>query len=158
HKWSDNSGVSWSSWVDLGAPDGHPLYGTPALVSDYAGRLYVVSSSADGGVWLKTYNQGWSGWSRIAGQDNYGYICQGDTCYQTISQPVITSWGPGRLDLFSFAYPNTIGHQFETRLLHTWADNSSWSGQWEDLGPTPTDTVNILYPPAAVSWSPGRID
>src|SRR5262249_23459281 len=69
HRWSDDGGASWSSWADLGAPSGHPLQGSPAVVSDYPGRLYVISLSDDG-FWQNMYNQGsWSGWTRIAGHE-----------------------------------------------------------------------------------------
>ncbi len=154
HKWSDDGGASWSTWVDLGAPDGHRLYSRPALVSDYAGRLHVIVQSS--GLWQITYNQGWSGWTKVPGQD---LIHIGGIYYDTrVLDPVITSWAPGRLDLFAFGWQIADGQEFVTRLLHTWTDNLSWSGQWEDLGPVPVDNVNTLFPPAAVSSGPGRID
>jgi hypothetical protein len=58
-----------------------------------------------------------------------------------------------------------IGVNSETldqAVLHTWADNSSWSGQWDIVGagslglvPLRADIPNSL---GAVSWGTGRID
>lgn len=58
------------------------------------------------------------------------------------SSPAISSWGPGRLDVFVRRSDNAIWHKsFENR----WSD-------WESLG------GSLSSDPAAVSWGPGRID
>ena len=58
------------------------------------------------------------------------------------SGPTVSSWAPGRLDVFARGTDNS--------LCHKWYDGN-WSG-WESLGGVLTSD------PAAVSWSLGRID
>jgi len=58
------------------------------------------------------------------------------------SNPAITTWAPGRLDLFYMSSKGT--------LLHRWFQNT-WSPE-EDLG------GNLTSQPTAVSWQSGRID
>src|SRR5215475_4529895 len=43
HRWSDNNGASWSAWNSLGAPNGFPLAGTPAAISDGYEDIYVMA-------------------------------------------------------------------------------------------------------------------
>jgi len=57
--------------------------------------------------------------------------------------PAVSSWGPGRLDLFVRGY--------DYALWHISIDNGV-VGQWESLG------GYLIYAPAAVSWGVGRID
>ncbi len=159
HRWSDDGGNSWYPWTDLGAPSGHTLQGTPTMVSDYPGRLYVISSS-DNGLWQNMYNQGaWSGWTRTPGQSDAGVICLGDPtsgpCFSPGGSPTVASWAPGRLDLFELAYstdgPNDI------TVIHTRQDNYSWTGNWEPVGSL-GNGFPLQGAPAAVSWGWGRID
>ena len=58
------------------------------------------------------------------------------------SGPSVSSWAPGRLDVFARGTDNSLSHK--------WYDNN-WSG-WESLGGT------LRSDPAAVSWALGRID
>src|SRR4029077_11020945 len=58
------------------------------------------------------------------------------------SDPAITTWAPGRFDLFYLSSTGT--------LLHRWFQNT-WSAE-EDLG------GRLTSAPAAVSWQSGRID
>jgi len=161
HKWSDDDGVSWSSWANLGTPGGtYHFVGTPAMVSDGVGRLNVfartfIPSSGTGELWYNTYNNGtWSGWHHIPGEAASGLICISRfDCYdynQFPSDAAVSSWGPGRLDVFVNA--TRIADNSRV-LLHTWADNSTFSGTWEVLG-----SGLMQGNPAAVSWGPGRVD
>ena len=59
------------------------------------------------------------------------------------SEPAVSSWAPGRLDVFARGTDNA--------LLHRWYGNNAWSG-WESLGGV------LASAPAAVSWADGRID
>jgi len=59
------------------------------------------------------------------------------------SQPAVSSWGPGRLDVFARGSGNS--------LQHRWLSAGSWSA-WENVGGVLTSE------PAAVSWSAGRLD
>src|SRR5262249_57024619 len=128
---------------------GHTLEGTPALVSDGVGRLSVLAES-DNGLWQKTYNVGWSGWFRVPGQSSTGIICVSDfLCFTLLSSPAVASWGPGRMEVFL----NGSGTDGSISLLHSWADNYTWSGRWERLG-----TGLMQGAPGAVSWGSGRTD
>jgi hypothetical protein len=62
---------------------------------------------------------------------------------QLVSHPSVTTWGPGRLDVFAQGGDGS--------LQHVWYANNGWT-QWESLGGTLTSA------PAAVSWASGRID
>jgi hypothetical protein len=60
-----------------------------------------------------------------------------------VTSPVsVSSWSPGRLDVFARSSRGT--------LAHTWS-NGSFSA-WEDLG------GGIVGGPTAISWYPGRVD
>lgn len=77
-----------------------------------------------------------------------GGFCAMSTHYRSIggdatSAPAVSSWAPGRLDVFAKGADNGLAHQ--------WFDGASWSG-WESLGGT------LASQPAAVSWGTGRID
>ena len=61
---------------------------------------------------------------------------------QLTSGPGVSSWGVGRLDLFSRGTDNS--------LIHKWYNNGWYN--WESLGGI------ITSEPAAVSWGNGRID
>jgi hypothetical protein len=76
-----------------------------------------------------------------------GRWCAWDTLMPALSggvtsAPAITSWAPGRLDVFA--------RSGSGRLAHTWSTGAF--ATWEDLG------GGLLGAPAAVSWSAGRID
>jgi len=60
------------------------------------------------------------------------------------SDPDISSWGPGRLDVFARGVDNSLWHKW-------WYNLSGWSG-WENLG------GNLASGPSAVSWGLNRID
>jgi hypothetical protein len=81
----------------------------------------MLDGDASGGA-------GWSGWESLGGILTSG--------------PAVTSWAPGRLDVFVRGTDNA--------LWHKWFSNG-WSG-WESLGGVLTSD------PAAVSWGPNRID
>jgi len=59
-----------------------------------------------------------------------------------VQDPTVSSWAPGRLDVF------TTGT--DTALHHLWF-SAGWHS-WESLGGSLTSS------PAAVSWDAGRID
>src|SRR5262249_17030073 len=135
HKWSDNpdNPNSWSDWTSLGHPVGHVLFSTPAVVSDGVGRINFFAWGDDG-LYRNTYNDNngsWSSWIKVPGQNSQGLICDiggFSGCWLVSSSPAVASWGPGRMDLLLYAH---IGGA--NALLHTWADNHSWSGRWEIL-------------------------
>lgn len=61
----------------------------------------------------------------------------------TTVEPAISSWGPGRLDVFERATDNVLYHRAFSA--------TQWLG-WESLG------GNLASGPSAASWEPGRID
>ena len=73
---------------------------------------------------------GWSGWDSRG-----GYVT---------SAAGISSWAPGRLDLFA------RGGDYQ--LYHKWYDDGPGWSAWEPLG------GSLTTGPAAVSWADGRID
>jgi hypothetical protein len=163
HRWSDDNGASWSAWNSLGAPNGLPLAGTPAAVSDGAEHIYVMAvapipgSNLYSGVWYNTaYSHGasWNGWALVPGQ-NTPLICTNppNNCFAPISSPSLSSWGAGRVDLFVTG----LGDNSQGQIIHTWADNDLWSGTWDALG-APGAGLMPNEAPAAISWAPGRID
>ena len=70
-----------------------------------------------------------------------------------ISAPAVTSWGPGRLDVFARGL-DTTGKD-TNRLAHRVFADGHWQ-RWNDLGILPGDSD--IGGPAAVSWGSGRID
>jgi hypothetical protein len=163
-QWSDDHGSAWSAWAALptfpNSVNGENLFGTPAVVSDGAGRLTVVSLTTWGALVSDTSTGGaWSGWTLMPGViAGTGYVfghvsISGNTYSIEDRLPTLTSWGPGRMELFIFGTNVTTG---DGVLLRTWADNYSWSGRWETLG-TGMRSDDYTHP-AAVSWGPGRDD
>ena len=69
HKWTTNSGTTWSGWKSLG---GQVAAGTgPAACSWGAGRLDVFVQGTDGALWHKwSTNNGatWSKWESLGGK------------------------------------------------------------------------------------------
>jgi hypothetical protein len=176
HRWSDDGGATWSAWASLPNPPNDTFDSAPAIVSDGVARLTVVALDHAGILLTNTYNNGpWSGWSRVPtntcflGQTQPNQTCIpydiiGFTNYYFASPPALTSWGPGRMELFINGLDSGTG---DTVLLHTWSDNYTWSGNWETLGgslttaqTTPGGTIvrSGSWGPTAVSWGPGRDD
>jgi hypothetical protein len=166
HQWSDDHGSTWSAWTNLptfpNRVNGENLFGTPAVVSDGDGILTVVELTTWGSLVTSTYITGanaWSGWTPLPGliagtAFTFGHVSISGNTYSIEDRlPTLTSWGPGRMELFIFGTNVTTG---DGVLLHSWADNYSWSGRWETLG---TGMRSDDYTrPAAVSWGPGRDD
>jgi hypothetical protein len=162
HRWSDDNGATWSAWTSLGAPNGLPLGGTPAAVSDGYEQIYVLAvspipgSNLYGGVWYNTaYSHGasWNGWARVPGQNTPLICTTPSNCLAPISSPSASSWGAGRVDLFVAA----LDDNSQVQIIHTWADNDLWSGTWDALG-APGAGVMPNEAPTAISWVTGRID
>jgi len=125
---------------NLGKPSGSvALTGTPAAVSwgNSSDRIDAFARGSDNALWHKSYTSsgGWSGWDSLGGTL---------TC-----DPTVSSWGSGRLDVFTCDTSNHLAHKY-------W-NGSSWSS-WEG-GATIADYGQTLTSaPAAVSWGSGRID
>jgi Repeat of unknown function (DUF346) len=62
-----------------------------------------------------------------------------------VSDPEISTWGSGRLDVFGRGADNTLQHRWHE------SPGAGWSG-WENLGGALASGVG------SVSWAPGRVD
>jgi len=155
--WSNDEGATWAGDTGLGSNGSNTSFtGTPAVVSIGVGQLSVIARDTNKTLWDDTFSGPWSGWTVIPGVSGSGVICIGGNiilpsfdCYEVNSDPAVASWGPGRMDLFV----NALDANGGIALLHTWADNGTWSGNWEVLG----DGL-MQGNPAAVSWGTGRVD
>jgi hypothetical protein len=154
HIWSDDNGQTFSGWhaMPVNIRNGcnfFSTYGngyqitfseTPAVISDRPGRFYVVAREFSGALIDNVYTegQGWSGWCGIPNQGMWDHD----------ESPALASWGPGRVDLFVNKFIDG-----GKALMHTWAENGVWSGNWVKVG-----TGSMTGSPAAASWGPNRID
>ena len=162
HRSSDDGGSNWSDWTAV--PGDYPggFVGGASVVSDQAGRLWLAAKAGDGNIVFNVYtssNDTWRGWAVVAGSKSGdpggAFIETGWYSFQGYrfnwdSYPAMSSWGPGRVELFMNTTRDSDG---AIALLHTWADNGVWSGTWENLG-----TGLMHGSPAAVSWGGGRTD
>lgn len=80
---------------------------------------------------LRSKFNAWGLWENL-GQDGF----------RLTSAPAVSSWAPGRLDVFARGADNALWHKWYA---------GSWSG-WENLG------GGLHSAPAAVSWASDRID
>ncbi len=104
-----------------------------ASVSWGAKRIDVVGRALHGGLFHNSWNgSAWTGWKRLTPD------------LSTSSNPTVTSWGPGGLDVF---VRDEAG-----QLKHGWSDNGGSSWGWE------TFAGQVGGDPTAASWGPGRID
>jgi prepilin-type processing-associated H-X9-DG protein len=95
--------------------------GMLTLTSNGSGSPQSVPLSGSGEAWIRTESLG-------------GSITSG---------PGVSSWGPGRLDVFARGVDNA--------LIHKWYNQNGW-WNWESLGGV------LASDPVAVSWGTGRID
>jgi hypothetical protein len=70
--------------------------------------------------------------------------------------PVVTSWGPGRLDVFAFGREADNGPG--THLLHWWLDQPYNQNTWANEVLQTSETEGFLDSPCVVSWGPQRLD
>jgi len=163
HRWSDDGGSTWSAWTSLPLlPNGMTFIGTPSAVSDGVTRLEVSGLGSNGKIYTGTYvNGAWIGWSSIPGNHNPWEVADDATLtggsFFFYGDPVLTSWGPGRMDMFVYGgdrHSSVNDGIAPYQLLHTWTENGLWSGHWEALG----GRGQFQGDPAVTSWGPGRTD
>jgi hypothetical protein len=127
------SGRIWGATTEGSVWQTTELLDTNLLISsfgeDETGNLYLAHHSSTAGAIYRITGVGWQNWESLGGV--------------LASGPDVSSWGPGRLDVFVQGTDN--------QLWHRWWDANSWS-DWEPLGGVLTSG------PGAVSWSDGRID
>ncbi len=127
HLWHTSwNGIKWTGWVGLG---GSTVESGPGAVYQGGGQTDVMANLFNHEVshWF-TFGSGWL--SQTLGGNN-------------TSDPDLSSWGSGRLDLFV--------RGSDAALWHRYWNGVSWSG-WESLG------GSMYGGPGAVSWGPNRID
>lgn len=164
HKRSFDEGASWFAWTSAPpAPNGTVFVGTPAVVSEGDGfYLRVFARNNYGLIYSNNYSalgDSWDpSWSLLPAQTLTApgslpvvlNVTNSSEVWIINSDPAVASWGPGRLDVFIVAQSfNSGGYG----LLHTWADNNTWSNKWEVLG-----TGYLQGNPAATSVGPGGVD
>ena len=134
--------------IDLTQADGTATSSVPTA-NGTAGTYTVSASAASGLAANPTFSltnaapppppppAAWSGWSGPQTSPPVGLAAG--------TNPAVTSWAPGRLDLFVEGGDSSLWHRWS-------ADGgASWSG-WENLGGV------LVGGPGAVSWGNNRID
>ncbi len=136
HFWQ--SGTTWFGPQRLAAGSGGDYL--PSVASRGLRRLDVFAVNSAGSLaqfWFD--GSRWHGWAGI-GRGPGG---------AALTQPAaVTSWGPGRLDVFALV---TGGRQ----IAHWWYDAGAWRGL-QGLGTGP-DRIQLTGL-AAASWGTGRLD
>lgn len=91
----------------------------------------VAIRGADQAIWLRGWDgHAWTGWWSVGGQ--------------SVSQPAVASWGPGRLDVFAAAVDGALWHRWWEGAWHPW----EWLGGSLAAGSTP----------AAAATGQGQLD
>ena len=127
--WTPEDGALRATWTWLGG-----YVESVTCASDVPGNVDVAARAFDGGIYHKSLRAGlWSpeySWSKVG-----SVAFAGD--------PVLVSWGPGRLDLFAVSADGSLD----------WSRNSGtgWSG-WNSIG------TGFMGAPAVVCPQPNRID
>jgi hypothetical protein len=173
HRGSNDGGSTWGDWQSVpaavcGENRSLVFFGTPAIVSDQPGRLWLVARGAravagnqgeDLGLWatqkITALGSGWDCWQPLT---DPGSIQIGSVIHNFAgSSPAISSLQPGQLDVFSVMRNRSTG---ALELAHSWII-VPLSYVWYGLGSNPWEilgTGNLQGAPAAVSWAPGRLD
>jgi hypothetical protein len=77
HIWQTSPNNGWSSWSSLEHPGGGQL-STPAVLQDREGRLVVVATTGDGGVWHRRQQAAgrgpWEPWTPLEGPEDARHI------------------------------------------------------------------------------------
>jgi len=138
--WTTPGSLTYSAW-ETPAPAG-VLYGYPssAVVSDITGPILNNVVLGGGGIlYLKMWDNCWSGWNSLGGLPN---------SVSASYSPSGVSWGPARMDLFT---TGSDGNLYTTnfQIFAGWAS-------WKSLG-SPSG-IFLISSPAASSWGLNRLD
>src|SRR5262252_866713 len=150
---ASRTGTAWTSgWSnELGTPPNVLVASLqPAVVWRPDGVLHVFVVGTDGAVWTQRYQNGWSGWTSLAGA-NFG---SGVTAALT---------GSTRLDVFvSGQSDGTVYRRYTMDGGNTWIPAG---GFWESIGKpqqgvmaAAIDGVTRYEAPTAVEWGGGEVD
>lgn len=114
-----------------------------AAVSSQRGQVDVVAKGSDQGLsYARRIGSSWEGWV------NLGRPSDGTLGFRGV--PAITSWAPGRLDVFANTATQTYHRGCESSCMNA----SSWSN-WSGMG-TPSGGIDMGV--AAVAPRSGHID
>jgi hypothetical protein len=139
----------WQPPVSMGKPPGVSTVGSIAVVNN-GGRLDLFAHASDGKIYHRFSNHTtgiptFTPWGQVPGVTL-------STATGNPDRIAVTSWEPGRLDLFWLTSAGNIGHK--------WATGYVWQGQESgDTGvPYLQPTIKVFSNLEAVSARPGRID
>jgi Repeat of unknown function (DUF346) len=117
--------VEHQTWESIGGE----FAGPAALVTPRAGRMDFFGTTPEGTIKHKYWSQ--NGWvpSQLGWEDVKGGPFTG--------APIASSWGPGKLDLWSL--------NREGSLLHASSDDEAPFSDWEDLGGEFSSTPQVVH-------------
>jgi hypothetical protein len=92
---------SWSAWESLGGL----LTSAPAAVSWGAGRIDVFARGEDDGLYCRSFDGSWTEWEGLGGEGLDGSL-------KSELAPAVSSWAPGRLDLFAIGEDDALWHRW----------------------------------------------
>jgi hypothetical protein len=135
-RWTACSGCSWSGWFKPVGDEG-TLASAPAVTSWAPGRIDVVVQGTDGSTYQRDWDtDSWSGgWFNLLAPPVPATMGEHGT---------ITTWAPGRLDVFVRGNNNRLYQNFFT--------NGFWQGWFQ---PTGTEKGTLASAPAADTWTGG---
>ncbi len=138
-RWSGCSGCQWSPWLQPVGADG-VLASPPAVTSWTPGRIDVIVQGTDANFYQRDWDtSAWSGaWQQI-GSPPVGP--------RPAEHATVTTWAPGRLDVF------VRGR--DDKLWQTFLTDGVWPGWFQPPG-TADGTLNAA--PTANAWNGGPSD
>lgn len=131
-RWTACSGCQWSSWLQPVGTDG-TLASSPAVTSWGPGRIDVIVQGTDGNYYWRDWDtSAWSGGWQIIGAPAVPAVAG--------EQAAVTTYGPGRLDVFVrggdnklwqwFMVNNVFSNGFSQPLGATGTLNSAPAADW----------------------------
>ena len=159
-RWIDQGGNGWSAWdpVPMTVSDNRSirLGSDPAAISWNVGRIDLFALGrpatlpARGANLLNhsfTDSGPWGNWESFAAPEGFSFS----------SAPAVSSWGPGRLDVFIICNgPGSNGHLFYKRYSQGWSDSNTPgfdSRGWRDMG-SPSSGFTSDKPQAVFTTPP----
>ncbi|MDQ6945248.1 MAG: hypothetical protein M3256_03015 [Actinomycetota bacterium] len=138
-RWTNCSGCQWSSWLQPVGTDG-TLASPPAVTSWAPGRIDVIVQGTDFNLYERNWDtNAWSGgWQNILSPPVHPV---------TRERATITTWGPGRLDVFL--------RGVDGKLYQDFLANGAWQGWFQPPG---TASGNLNSAPSASAWNGGPTD
>ncbi|KAL9609357.1 MAG: hypothetical protein Q9167_005865 [Letrouitia subvulpina] len=140
HKFWD--GYQWNPFGSQLEPLGGEPGSATAAISTGTSLMDVFFVDVDGNLQQKYFD----GYQWQPPSTDWRNLTDGSLLEQS-AVPAVTSWGPGRLDIFATGV--------DTQLHHKYYDGTKWvpeGGQTESLG------GSLTLEPTAISWGENRFD